>query len=293
MTAGRATQVRAMHRPTTGGTRETPPLVAVNDYMFEIPAAWADLHTGGRRLVTGRFRDGGSASQGPVILAIGPWLDGNPPPPRATLSTTTLLYYSTFPSSVDRMEGYQHADEWVGGAWVSGATKQAVLIAGTKAIGEHCWYGWQRCPGGQVPCIESEEIGGPGCYDADGEVCGLGPEYYCECNESGCDPDCFGDRGWWSERFDARILFYDPNDLAAVANGSLAPHVPQPYAHLTLNDHLFLPDVYVEAHGSGQQRRFLLGAVAYDSARGLLYLTELLADAENEQPLVHVWQVVE
>ena len=35
------------------------PTNSVNGYIFEIPASWADEHTGGRYLATGRFRDGG------------------------------------------------------------------------------------------------------------------------------------------------------------------------------------------------------------------------------------------
>jgi len=33
-------------------------LYSINDYLFEIPADWADAHVGGLRLAAGRFRDG-------------------------------------------------------------------------------------------------------------------------------------------------------------------------------------------------------------------------------------------
>ncbi len=38
-------------------------LYTINDYLFEIPEAWAAQHTGGRRLASGRMRDGGQGFQ--------------------------------------------------------------------------------------------------------------------------------------------------------------------------------------------------------------------------------------
>jgi hypothetical protein len=270
-------------------------LFSVNDYLFEIPAAWADEHVAGRRLATGRFPDGGQGSQGPVLVALAPWLDGSPPPPGATLGTTVLLHYSTVGVGTERLDGYQHPDEWVGGAWLTGATRTAVVFAGAKGVGEQYWYGWQRCPGGLVPCIEPEAIGGPGCFAADGSPCGLGAEYYCDCDASACDPACVGERGWWTQRWEAQLLFYDPADLAGVAAGSASPGQPQPYARLGIDDRLFLttPAGNEGIYGTGDQRRYRLGAVAYDRARNLLYVAELHGDVEVEQPLVHVWAVVE
>lgn len=54
-------------------------LYRVNDYIFEIPSAWADTHLRGAKLATGRYRDGGWSGMGPNIFAYGPWLDGSPP----------------------------------------------------------------------------------------------------------------------------------------------------------------------------------------------------------------------
>ena len=41
--------------------------------------------------------------------------------------------------------------------------------------------------------------------------------------------------------------------------------------------------------GTGVQRRFRIGDVAYDRANGLLYILELFAD--EAQPVIHVWQI--
>jgi hypothetical protein len=51
---------------------------------------------------------------------------------------------SLFVMSHDRMPyGYQHPDEWGGGAWLTtDSGKGAVLFAGTKSNGEKYWYGY-------------------------------------------------------------------------------------------------------------------------------------------------------
>jgi hypothetical protein len=274
---------------------ENASLYSVNDYLFEIPAEWADAHVGGRRLAAGRFRDGGQSSQGPVLIAVGPWQEGNPPGPNATLGSVTLLHYGSFGDNINRLEGYHHADEWAGGAWLATPDRTAVIFVGAKAVGQRCWYGWQRCPCGQLPCVEPEDVGGPGCFDAQGNPCQLSSDYYCACTEQGCDARCVGERGWWTERWEGQILFYDPAELARVAAGEALPSAPQPYACMSIAERLFLNAAEELEGGIGKsgQRRYQLGAVAYDRAGNLLYVTEQLADPEGEQPIVHVWQVAE
>jgi hypothetical protein len=41
--------------------------------------------------------------------------------------------------------------------------------------------------------------------------------------------------------------------------------------------------------GTGVQRRYRIGAVAYDRGNGRLYVLELFADEAG--PVVHVWEV--
>ena len=67
----------------------------MNGYLFEIPAAWADLHAEGRYLGTGRFRDGGWSGMGPTLFAYRPWIDaaGTPAQDGARLEEKTLLLY--------------------------------------------------------------------------------------------------------------------------------------------------------------------------------------------------------
>jgi hypothetical protein len=174
--------------------------MSTNDYMCEIPAAWADLHTPGLRLATGRFRDGGWSGQGPALFALGPWNQGNPPPSGSALSNTALiLYTSTYAYSQEdhTLNGYHHSDEWSGAAWLSTGDKSAVIFVGTKGEG-NCWYGNE-----QGPCLECEN------------------------------------RGWWSDEFTGQILFYDAQELAQVAAGSREPWEPQPYTVLEIDEVLF------------------------------------------------------
>jgi hypothetical protein len=217
------------------------------DYMFAIPQEWADAHTPGMRLATGRYRDGGQASYGPSLFAIGPWNEGNPPQPGVTLDAVPLLLYgNVYEEGSPAMDGYAHSDHWSGGTWLTAGEKSAIVFVGTKGLGE-TWYG---CPDGTVWPEE--------------------PPYPPECEE----------RGWWSERFAAQIIFYNPADLAAVAGGAMASGEPQPYAVMEIEDVLYNPDFVLFNH---------LGAAAFDRERGLLYVLEPLAD--EERTIVHVWRV--
>jgi hypothetical protein len=263
---------------------------SVNDYMLEIPALWADKHAQRRYLGTGRFRDGGWSGMGPTLFAYRPWIDneGTPAKPGKHLRETTLLLYE---SSLDTPEirncltGYQHPDSWDGGAWITTTTgKSALLFAGTKSRGVKYWYGYVNPLGSRYPCVEEELVDQfELCRLADGTPC---PEEDLE----EC-PDHNDVRGWWSSRFDGRFILYSPADLARVAAGRMGPWEPQPYASLDIDEHLFLNPAGVEQDmlGTGPQRRYRIGAVAYDRANDLLYVLELFAD--EAKPVMHVWRV--
>ncbi len=264
-------------------------LYSTNGYIFEIPKEWADEHVGGRYLATGRFRDGGWSGKGPSLFAYAPWLSGNPPKNGERLSEIPLLLYShtrgdPFDLTDFYLDGYQHPDEWEGGAWLTTADgRSAVVFIGTKGTGDHYWYGWANPTGPDEPCVEEEITDMVLCYNADGTPCA--PEI-----TKGCSGHTYA-RGWWSSRFDAEIIFYDPSVFAAVAKGELIPHQPQPYAVLDIDEHLFLPDPNIEWEmtGTGVQRRYRLGETAYDREHGLIYVTEYFAD--GAKPIIHVFQV--
>jgi len=222
---------------------------SVSDYMFEIPQAWAAANTPGMRLATGRFRDGGWSGQGPSLCAIGPWNSGNPPPDGTVLDAIPLIRYDSTETDDEpyaTMNDYHHSDEWAGGAWLTADTRAAVVFVGTKGVGE-CWYG---LPDGTV-----------------------WQEPYPD------DPE--GQRGWWSDGFEGRMIFYDPSDLAAVAAGQMQPWEPQPYATMDLDDVLL--------HVSAGQQKHHVRACAFDRANGVLYILEPFAD--GDRPIVHAWRV--
>jgi hypothetical protein len=228
------------------------PRYLTSDYLFEIPRAWADANAPGMYLATGRYRDGGQGAQGPSVIAIAPWNDGNPPAPGARLKAVPLLKYSDVTADEQhKMNNYHHSDEWPGGAWLTAGEKSAVIFVGTKGQGK-CWYGF-----------------------ANGVLWPDDPPYPpvpAPPNDS---------RGWWSDSFVGQVLFYDPADLAAVAKGEKKPYEPQPYATLDMDQYLFA--------AKGKQQKNRVGSCCFDRERGLLYVFECRADGDKS--LVHVWKV--
>jgi hypothetical protein len=270
-------------------------LYAVNGYMLDIPADWAEAYTGGRMLATGRMRDGGQGGMGPTLFAYTPWQpDGSPPPDGTHLEEVTLLLYENAYATdeiVRALNGYQHPDEWEGGAWLNSPDgRGAMVFAGTKASGEKYWYGYIHPDGAQYACVDAAVTDFQTCRMADGSPCPAADLQGCCSEESG---SCVSYRGWWSTRFDAQLIFYDLADLARVAAGELEPWQPQPYAVLDIDDVLYLtpPEWDLMLVGWGDQRRYRIGDVAYDRENGLLYVLELFVD--EAKPVVHVWRQAE
>lgn len=263
---------------------------SVNGYMFEIPALFADRYLEGRYLATGRYRDGGWSGMGPALFAYKPWTDekGSPAKPGTRLKEKVLLLYKSSQETAGiehALKGYQHPDEWQGGAWITtGGGGSAVLFAGTKSTGAKYWYGYVNPAGPDHPCVDTNLLGQFDlCRLADGSVCPKSDLKGCKGHNDY--------RGWWSTRFDAQFILYDPSELLQVAAGKKQPWQPQPYTVFSINEHLFMNPAGVEREmiGSGVQRRYRLGATAYDRANGLLYVLELFAD--GAKPIVHVWRV--
>jgi hypothetical protein len=260
-------------------------LYSVNGYLFEIPAPVADQYLNGARLATGRFRDGGWSGMGPALFAIAPWQEGNPPAAGARLLAQTLLLYghSRGDSVAEgRLGGYHHSDEWEGGAWLTLGDASAVIFVGVKGSG-YLWYGYPSPANDGAPCPAAEIVDMVTCYAPDGAPCTTE-------EIEGCEGYFTEARGWWSSRFDAQMLFYDPAHLLAVAHGELAADAPQPYTVLDLDENLFVYDT-VEGPmlGFGDQRRYRLGETAYDRERNLLYIVERFVD--EARPVIHVWGV--
>lgn len=267
-------------------------LYSTNGYMFDIPSDWASIHTQGRPLATGRMRDGGQGGMGPTLFAYRPWLENGAAPASGThLAETTLLLYENVYNTEDierALNSYQHADEWEGGAWLTTTSgKAAVLFAGTKGTGTKYWYGFIHPDGPQYPCVDTHATDFVNCRLADGTPCPAEDLSGC-CEES---VNCVSERGWWSSRFDAQFILYDPAQLAQVAAGELESWQPQPYASMDIDEYLYLnpPEWDEVIVGWGDQRRNRIGDVAFDRVNGRLYVLELYAD--GGKPVAHVWQV--
>ncbi len=281
------------------GTREENEngfIYRVNDYLFAIPDAWANSYSMGRNLGTGRFRDGGWGGLGPNLFAIAPHREGNPPQPGKELPYTTLLKYSSVMDGDNhKMKNYSHSDSWSGGAWINAGSNSAVIFVGTKGSG-YTWYGYFT-PDGVGPPPHYPE-GAPCVYYEEDIMC-TRPDGETPCTQEDLAP-CLGanvqeeSRGWWSSRFDAVILFYNPNDFASVAINKMQPYEPQPYAILDLDNFLYL-NAYMEDvvmyNGKGNQRKNRFGAPAYDREHNLLFILELFAD--EYRPVVHIWKINE
>lgn len=175
----------------------------VGNYLIEIPKYWADLHTPGKLLVAGKYRQGASADGGsrygggPAMHAFGPWNQGNPPNPETTIDQITLLSYTgghvwKCPSTGDVAKV---KDKWEGGAWITDGSKSAVVLIGRKGIGEDYY--------------------------------GVSP--------NGCDGKGYHNLGGYKPY----MLFFDTDDLAAVVHGTKKPYEPQPYTTLDCGPYAF------------------------------------------------------
>ncbi|MBM3145913.1 MAG: hypothetical protein FJ010_13290 [Chloroflexi bacterium] len=240
-----------------------------NDYIFEIPRQWADVYSPGQYLATGRAREGPWSGNGPALFAYGPWNDGDPPAPGATLtSITPLLRYGVQQPGESvivtdesmAVNGRLDADHWGGAAWLTAGEKSAVIFVGTKALGS-AWYGFANGVVWDYDCADQNP---PACPDL--------PEWP------------FDNRGFWAEDYQAQIIFYDPADLAAVARGELETWAPQPYATLVLDDYLFDPEL-----NHAEYKRDLVGAAAFDRERELLFIVERLAD--EYKSVIHMFRL--
>lgn len=144
--------------------------------------------------------------------------------------------------------GWSHdADEWNDGAWLVYNNKSAVILAGSKG----------------VRTDENNLL------------------YYGQPGPDGC-----GDKGWHAEPNYAAILFYDPDDLAAVASGAKKPFEIKHYALLNIDKYMFT---------SFTCRKIILGGVGYDKTNQLLYIEERFAGNGLNQysttPVIHVWKI--
>ncbi len=236
-----------------------------NDYMCKIPKVFADANTKGQIFATGRGREGPWAGGGPALFAYTSSKGSG-------FAITPLLLYgkqiSGLPeissSKKQQMPGYSDSDRFRGCAWLTAGKRGAVMFASTKAMGKS-WYGFANGVRWDYQCGQS---GHPTCPNV--------PEFP------------YNDRGFWAEDLQAQLIFYDPEDLAAVAKGQKKSWEPKPYAVMDLSPFLFDPK-YTKQDLINYKRDFV-GAACFDDQHGILYIMEPLAE-EDGRSIVHMFKV--
>ncbi len=236
-----------------------------NDYMCEIPKAFADANTKGQVLATGRGREGPWAGGGPALFAYIPSKNGN-------LSLTPLLLYGKQISGVpeissntnQKMPGYSDSDRFRGCSWLTAGKRGAVIFTSTKAMGKS-WYGFANGVRWDYQCGQS---GHPQCPEV--------PKFP------------YNDRGFWADDLQAQLIFYDPKDLALVAKGKKKSWEPKPYAVMDLSPFLFDPK-YSKQDLINYKRDFV-GASCFDAQHNIFYIMEPLAGNDGES-IIHVFKV--
>ena len=113
---------------------------ASNDYLLVVPEEWAAAYAPGKRLASGRFREGVWGGLGPALFLYDP-AEGEQNGGLEDI-LTLLLYGIQEPGLPDivsdssqSMLNYQEADHWLGAAWLSFGERSALVFTGTKAVG--------------------------------------------------------------------------------------------------------------------------------------------------------------
>ncbi|MBR9977149.1 MAG: T9SS type A sorting domain-containing protein [Bacteroidetes bacterium] len=247
------------HGPWYLGSPDEPPIDShTGDYLFAVPESWAATYLGGRRLLVGRYRDGGLSGLGPTLYAVAP-VGATPPLARDTLSFLRLLQYGpvagtdnyNYPFSIN---GYNHSDEWRGAFWMDGGAHAAVGMVGSKGHGRN-WYGYH----------------GEGMHNDWVSVDVPYPDFYAT------DPD---GKGWRADSRSVMLLLFDAADLANVASGRIASSDPQPYTAFRLD---------TRAHFFSTAGEIVSVAYTGNDQR-LLYVTEFVREAEATQ-VIHVFHL--
>ena len=238
---------------------------ASNDYLLAVPQEWTAAYAPGKRLSSGRFREGVWGGLGPALFLYDPAEGERNGEIKDVIPL--LLYGTQEPNLPDivsdpsqAMLNYQEADHWLGAAWLVKDGRSALVFTGTKALGRS-WYGFANGIEWAYDCAEQTP---PTCPDV--------PEWP------------YDNRGYWAEDYQGQILFFDPAELGQVTLGEMETWEPQPYAALDLTPYLYQPEL-----NHAEYKRDLIGAAAFDEQNGFLYVFERLAD--EYQSIIHVWQV--
>ena len=115
------------------------------DYIFSVPQWYADMYLGGRILITGKTRGAFYGSQGPTLFAFMPWDSEDP---SGDLDAVPMLWYNIYencasPNAGDKANcdfpDFTMCDKWEGGGFVESGEKRAILLLGTKGLGDNSY----------------------------------------------------------------------------------------------------------------------------------------------------------
>jgi hypothetical protein len=245
-----------------------------------LPVSWAAKHVKGRALLVGRYRDGSVCAPGPTLFAIAPWESAVIPDvsswpsdkdhyvelkarlgecPR--LPEEEALPYTILLRYTDEnpFPGISKVDGFGDWAWIERPAGRALVLSAAKNHGRTFY-------GDDSHCIEADDPSSPHVTG----ICGNNKQYY-------------------GEDMRASILLFNPDDFEEVAAGTRKPDTPVPYASFDLE-----PFLYKTRKPSNQYR---IGGMAYDSNRGLMYVSEVDVEGEGNpfphNPVIHVFGIGE
>ncbi len=229
-----------------------PQYMTILNFIFPMPSP-----INGHLLVAGGSRPG-NFHNGPSLVAFSPWNHGLPLPPNNTsLDYSALLLYDD-DFGTNFLNGHGYCDYWYGGAWLYTAERQAVAVSGLKGRGRE-WYGYNN---GESTFNVLLNVPTP------------------------IEPEDKGPRQSFAQ---AMLLFYDPGELALVANGLSPSWQPQPYAAYDPANEFFYPNDHTPAYISGYKGS---GGMAYDHERQIIYLLERgVTGIDHSVSLVHAWKL--
>lgn len=100
-------------------------------------------------------------------------------------------------------------------------------------------------------------------------------------------PDSCGSSGYHSDPAYPALRFYDPDDIAKVAQGTMEAYEPQPYATMQLENYIF--EEKRSCNNGGQ-----LAGIAVDNENQLLYVAEPKSySASRNSDVIHVFRIVD
>ncbi len=211
------------------------------DFLFQVPSDYAARYLGGRVLVTGKSRGAFHGSQGPTLMAFRPF---DQDAPSGDLDAVKMLAYRIkFPACAGPNVGDPRACDFPGFTMCDQ---------------------WEGASFVNTPSRNAILIAGRK---------GLGPNRYGEPPAGSCGES----KGYHCDPYERQVLFFDVDELGAVALGQRPPWSVLPYA-------VWRPsELLLQGHTCAE-----MGGMAYDPWGRRLFMIEKGIGGDNGA-VVHVW----